>query len=384
MGEITDIQSVRKNSSRRRAVKNFLILIIIAALIVSAVLMFATPVLQGPRLAIEKLYASLRGGDGFPVETESPVQSLYSSGSVLVCVDEMDIDIFNSNAARLLSLRHGMTRPRLQGAGKLYLLYDKDGSSLYTFSTVRTVSKRVYDDSITDAYLSENGYLAVACTDSRYLGKVIIYNSSNEELLSWYSSECFVMNVSLSDNGKNAAVSCVKSSGGMLCGMVYIFDLTYDRDPVCVSLDDELPLMLDFYHHDLRIVTDRSIICANSSGSVTARVSLPNSGPQQAVPGVSGRIAVLCSDFQGSDSGTVTVYDSSLKAAAKIGVDELPERIFIDRKGIYLYSGGSVDLFSYSGDLAGSAEVGDADAVSVSSSQIYVSNNTNIYQYKIK
>lgn len=128
--------------------------------------------------------------------------------------------------------------PKLVTAGRYVLAFDYNGTDLSLYRGHRELFKLKTSQTIYSAKVNQNGFLTVVTKEPGYRGKASLYNKRGKELYTVYAGESYIMDTSVSDNGKMLAV-CTFHTGGDRFSSAVSFYKTKDTQPFSVFSTEE-------------------------------------------------------------------------------------------------------------------------------------------------
>lgn len=125
---------------------------------------------------------------------------------------------------------HGYSNPILETAGIYSLVYDQ-GAKVYRLDTTgAAVYEEESANTILCADVSKNGTVALATTSKNKLCDITVYSKSLKKEMELSTSAGYIVDLALSDNGKNIAAAVVTGENGNLKTTVYIYSISGGED----------------------------------------------------------------------------------------------------------------------------------------------------------
>lgn len=260
MGQIDDLRKARKIRSRKRAAKQFLILLILFIIVFIGYLLFDKAKEWDIKTRFNDMVVSMGSGPGFPVgiSGREPIKFYQTAGMPTVLNDSNNY-VYNSKGKTINNITHGYNIPIAESKNGRILIYDLGGMKLQVNSLSKNIISMSFDQTIINADISENGYFAVATSSDNYVGEVAIYNEKGKETYKWYSSNNIITDISISPKGDYLAVSAVNTEKGFEISYLYIFKIdtqTYEK----LEFKDEYPISVRYRkNNELTLITNKSI-----------------------------------------------------------------------------------------------------------------------------
>lgn len=191
-------------------------------------------------------------------------------GDLLVCSSNT-ISLYSGSGTRYVNRSVSMEHPVVDTNGSLAVVYDAGGSTLYILGQRELIWYSEKMDPILSARLNRNGQLTVVTQASGYRGRVTVYDSAYQPMMSVNLSSAYVMDADLSDDGKTLAIVTIGQEDGAFTSTLSLYemnaagagDFTPDRTHKMDSA-----VVLECRHGAERVwtVTDSGLFVADHSG----------------------------------------------------------------------------------------------------------------------
>jgi hypothetical protein len=303
---------------------------------------------------LETLELQLRKGNGFPVALvmEPEVQgAAMTAASVLM--DDREVCVYSETGSALRSFQHGYARPGLVVGKTRFCIFNQGGRELRIEGRSRSYGTLTTDNPILFAAMSPGGNFAAVTQSDSYQARVAVYNDAMDEMFSWYCAEEYPVTAVFSENGKQVAVGCLFSGGGMLHSKLYLVDA--EGEHTSIERPNSVILAVQYRDKDRLLVVydDAAVLYAVEDLRQLASYVLTDS--------------LLCCDLQGEEaillvqgdtsrgSGvTLTALSEELTPLRSVTVGETVEQCVMRGRTAFLIGNGR--LLCYTLDVTASKE----------------------------
>lgn len=220
---------------RRRRLRSFLAFFLLLLAVLGVVLAAAWR--DGTGLDVLRRYMAYGrsegdGSTGYSYDA-SPRNRFAKLGNSLAVLSDTSLSLIDGNGEILWSASVKMEAPALSAQGDRAVAYDVGGTELYVLDKTGLVyEKRAGEtEPYIAAALNKSGELAVTARKQGMKASVFVYDGAGNELFEFKSSERFVSNACVTDDGKYLAAVTLGQSGGAFASGVVLYDLTAS-DPV--------------------------------------------------------------------------------------------------------------------------------------------------------
>ena len=194
----------------------------------------------------------------YPVTADSVIDvASFPSGVALLtsgAVEYVDPygNLINAN-------EHQYTNPVMTLSGKNMLLFDRGGTNLKIEKDSVTYKELTLEAPVSCADITTNGtYAYVLNADGGYQSHLFVYSYKGKLLFEWGSAD-YVLGVSLSPNGKFAAVSVLSVVNAETISKVYYFNFN-KNEPVYISEFPEETV------YDIEFVSTKNVVAFTDNG----------------------------------------------------------------------------------------------------------------------
>ena len=229
---------VGKKISARLAVIFLLVFIVTVSLFVAGY----TGWLSAERIALKFIDAGKdkTASDNLPMEMNGlKVFSVDDIGYCFGVLDELKYSIYSPECNLIYSFSHNMSSPVTVSSERRVLMYESGNYRLLVFSRKGEEFSKIMDNEVITADMNVKNQVAVATLNDRYLGQVTVFDSSGNEVLTWYSADSYVTDVALSEDGKRFAVTLLRVENGEEISRVCIFEIGETEPSADFSFEGE-------------------------------------------------------------------------------------------------------------------------------------------------
>lgn len=301
-------------------------------------------------------------------------RNFQSADQGLIYISDTSVIGLNHDCERVLAEKHSFTNPMLRSSGEFAIAFNEGGGNFKIISDYHKTFEGVQGTSITDCCINENGDYAILSDQTGYLSCLTVYDKMNNFVYSYSFSDVYAVTVTLSRDGKKAAVGTVNSLNGQLVSNVYLLDLS-KQDPINIfTYQDQLIYEVSFISDDrLAVITDVLTSVIKSDGTK----EVPYSYSSQILTAYdfcydSGIVLSLSKSDDGrscsvvtlnKDGGVVGSFDTDLKI---ISLDAVQ-----DRTAVLSY--GHLGIYNAYGNVFGEWDVG------TDSKSVLLPHNKTVY-----
>lgn len=255
-------------------------------------------------------FASFGKSGSFPVKISSRNVVLSQSSSSAVLLGDSTVTMYSESGGVIFERLHGFSSPAMKTSDSRVLLFDRMGHGVRMENAAKTLFTFETEDSIYTGDISKSGAFAIVTEATGYTAQINVYDKNANKKYVWYSAHGRIAAVSLSDNGRFAAIMTVSSSNGDFSSELLLLD-TKSTEPIARrQYDQSVPVSVD-------IKGDRAVAVMSDK-----MVSLSLKG-EEITKDFSGASLIACDNS--SSSGTAVVLNRYS--------DELNNRLlFVDKK----------------------------------------------------
>ncbi len=217
----------------------------VAALVVAALFIINALVPISIPEYVETVFAGAGTGDGYPVAVSAGVRTMLPVGSDVALLGDSSLQLYRSDGRLLFDRQHGFANPAMCSCSARVLVYDRGGRGLRMENRARTLFSLEAPGAVTTADVADNGSFAVVTRAGDYVSDVTVYTPAGQQRYVWHSSSRQITAVSLSGNGRYAAVFALHVDGGQAVTDLLLFDTRRGTTLLEESYGGCLPVSLD-------------------------------------------------------------------------------------------------------------------------------------------
>lgn len=284
----------------------------------------------------------------------SDVVGVYKDGIARVTSDSLVI--MDNAGTQFQSVLTGFNNPALVTTDKYVMTFDRGGRHLIVTNSFTVVFDITFDDNIVTASMNDNGYFAVVTESDAYKNKLIVYNSSFEEIYKLNSMSRYILSVDISEDNRHAAVSSYYVEGSSIIPQINYYSFTEEESLWNAEFEDNIAVSV--------ICKDDSTVCAlfewgvcmlDSKGREKYKYEFGNKF-LQAYSLTRGKYNCVVLSDSHSGNSAVTVFDNAGKKISETETDVtvISADIFGDR--LALLSRDKIYIYTVSGKLISERE----------------------------
>ncbi len=184
-------------------------------------------------VAVEDLLQGKSYEENFPLDLDGmQVMDVNRFGPCFGLLTDVKYQIYSPHGNLLSEYQHNMHAPQVETSPTRAMLYERGNYRVVLHSRKQVEDELTLDQKIITACINDRNYYAIATESDRYLAQFSLYTPNGEALLTWYSSDNYIVDIAISPDAKKVAVALVQSQQGELRGGVYIFRTNNAEGPV--------------------------------------------------------------------------------------------------------------------------------------------------------
>ena len=301
---------------------------------------------------IKTSVSSLGSGGGYPYKTDgTEVIKAYNDSSKLFLFSS-DKTLLLSKSAKVLSeipVEYGAPAVKYN-SGKA-LIYDRDSGKYRLQNTSEIITLKETENTITAGAVGKKGNYALATYGSGIQSVLNVFNKSDEKVFTWNFASERVTDISLSDDGKYAAVGTIASLNAQTDSKVYVFRFDSKDYVSCIDYPDSVVVSVSYVSgSDIEVVTNkqRSFITDNN-----AKEQDDNFGSdilhRKSEPG--SKISAVALKKYGSDSKSVLKAYKGAKLLFSTDIDNGIKSVSCSDKYVAVLSDKKVLIYNKKGEV---------------------------------
>ena len=347
-GRVEYLEQARQRARNKRIRRTAVLLVLLTGIV-----LFATG-LVGSSVAMAKDFIdtariAILPGAGWPQQTGvSEVTQVESLTGSFVELGKEGCVVYSRSGKKLNSIQSGYARPALAAGKNRFVLYNRSGNELRVESRTQNLYTKQLENSIFLCAMADNGNLAVVTEDVSAMAKLLIYNSSMEQVLSWSmsSNDGTPLRMAFSPDGRKLAAAAVTAGGGQMMTNLYLVNLA-SGDPVSLANQSGVPQWLGWTSAStILAVYDSRAVLYNAGGGERAAYEFAGNTLKDISVDAAGNVALLLGSGQLHQA---VLLDKSLNVQFSGTVSSANS---IVRAGslFYLLSDSGVECYNTSGE----------------------------------
>lgn len=261
---------------KRPRFRRFLIFFLTLVIVLAVVLVAAYR--DGTGFDVLRRFFSYGGSENGGVEYHYDASSsnrFALLGETLVVLSGNSLKVLDGTGEEVWSTAVKMNAPALAVGGGYAVAYDVGGTELYVVSPEGEELSLTADEEepYISATLNAEGWLAVTTEKRNYKGCVSVYNEKMEQIFDFNSSQRFVIDAYVTDDGSYLAAVTLGQEESVFVSNIVLYDLT-KTDPVAdYDIQDGLVLAIGGQDGKLVTVSDTCLTYANKQGEIQSNYS---------------------------------------------------------------------------------------------------------------
>lgn len=333
---------------------------------------------------VKSYFLSLGAGEGFPYDLDSTsVRDIKIDNSNIHLLLSSKTTVLNQTAKEIMPKNHSYSRPAMKSKGSAFIVYDLDSNRFRLQNGSDINFEGEAKGRIMAAALGKSGNYAIATYSDSVQSVLTVYNKRNKEAYVWSFKSERVIDITLSDNGKFAAVATVDAYNGEVNSKVYVFNFKSDKAVSEFDYKGTTVVKIDYVKGNNIIVMGdniRSYIKNNSKRNDD--ISFGSDILYKYCITDSGRSAVVLSQYSSTSLSKLSVYSKSNKEQFSVSFNKEMKWVDCDDKYTAVLFENEVITFNKKGKQIGSISfTGEPVRVAVDGSRTYVLTTSGLQCY---
>ena len=315
-------QAVQSPAGRLRARRKKRIMIALAA----AVVILAAVVIG---VCVQVLPGRSQGqagqgqqSEGFPYSINSNlVRDMRMLGPDVLLLTDEAVTVLDSSGREVSRMPHAYKRPAMDlRAGRL-IVYDRGGRKLRLQNRTKILLEKELESDIVTCAIGRSGNFAVATREDNAASFLTVYDKNVNEVFKWRSSNDYIMDIVLSDDGKYAAVAVAGSSSGKLYSKTYVFAFSKDKPLASLEYPGVSLFDVSFSGKSTILVTGDSLrgVIQNRT-KMMEPFSFGTNELRCFSASEEGESALVLAEYGSMNANDLIVYDEEGRCAARAGI----------------------------------------------------------------
>lgn len=369
------MKKIRLNKQSKLIISVVLAIVSVLLIVFTAAQSLGNMTISSMADSVKSYFLSLGAGDGFPYDLDSTsVKDIKIDNSNIHLLLNTKTTVLNQTAKEIMPKPHSYSNPAMKSKGSKFIVYDLDSARFRLQNGSDIIRDGEAKSRIIAAALGKSGNYALATYSDSVQSVLTVYNTRNEEVFVWDFKSERVIDITLSDNGKFAAVATVDAFNGEVSSKVYVFNFKSDKAVSEFDYKGTTVVKVDYVKGDNIIVMGdniRSYIKNN-----TKRNDDINFGSDILYKYCitdSGRSAVVLSQYGSTSLSKLSVYSNNDKEQFTVSFNKEMKWVDCDEKYTAVLFENEVRTFNKKGKQIGSISfTGEPVRVAVDGSRTYV------------
>lgn len=169
--------------------------------------------------------------------------ALYRGG--LAVASRSNVSAFTATGRRTLNSNDTYSKPYVKASDKYMVVYDMGDGNFSVYNSFAKIYSEKLEYPVTDAYIADNGTIAILTRSAEYESEVIIYDDKFDRVAT-YRKGAFAFSMSIDGSGERLGVLYADTSDGVICAQVVFYDLKEHKKLSEHSFEGEFPLACSF------------------------------------------------------------------------------------------------------------------------------------------
>lgn len=362
------------------------ILVIVAVLLMvfTAAQTFGKMTIRSMADSVKAYFISLGAGDGYPYDIDAySVEDIRINNSNLHILTDTKTTVLNQTAKEILPQEHPYSDPAMKIKESKIIVYDLGSANYRLQNGAEITHEAEASGRITAAAIGKSGNYALGTYGTSTQSVLTVCNSKNEEIFIWNFKTERITDISLSDNGKYAAVTVIDAENGKINSSLYVFNFKSEEYVSLFEYKDTTLVKVDYVKGNNILVLGnniRSYIKNNTDR--TDDLSFGADVLYNSCVTDKGRNAVVLSRYGSSSLSKLTVYSNKNKKQFEVKFDKEMKWVDCDEKYTAVLFEHEVRTYDKKGKQIGSLSfTGEPVRVAVDGSKTYVLTTSGLQCY---
>lgn len=336
---------------------------------------------------VKAYFVSLGAGDGYPYDVDAlSVEDIKINNSNLQLLLSDKTLVLNQTAKEIMPREHTYSNPAMKTKESKLIIYDLDSARFRLQNSTEITYEGEALGRITAAAIGKSGNYALGTYGTSVQSVLTVYNNKNKEIFIWNYKTERIVDISLSDNGKYAAVATIDAENGKINSKLYVFNFKSEEYVSCFDYKDTTLVKVDYVKSNNIVAVGnnlRSYIKNNTDRkddtSFGADVLYNYCVTDK------GRNAIVLSRYGSSSLSKLTVYSNKNKEQFTVSFDKEMQWVDCDEKYTAVLFENEVRTFNKRGKQVGSITfTGEPVRVAVDGTKTYVLTTSGLQCYDTK
>lgn len=217
---------------------------------------------------VKAYFMSLGAGDGYPYDIDAKsVKDMKINNSNIYLMLSDKTTTLNSTAKEIMPQAHTYSNPAMKSKNSNFIIYDLDSNRFRIQQNTEIKHEGEASGRIMAAAIGKKSNYALGTYGDSVQSVLTVYDKNNEAVFIWNFKSERITDISLSDNGKFAAVSTIDALNGEINSKLYVFDFKSEDYVSCFDYNGTTLVKVDYVRKtDIVAIGDnlRSCILGNT------------------------------------------------------------------------------------------------------------------------
>lgn len=196
---------------------------------------------------VKAYFMSLGAGEGYPYDIDSvSVRNMKINNSNIYFLLDDKTTTLNSTAKEIMPQNHTYSSPAMKSKNSNFIIYDLDSERFRIQQNTEISYEGEASGRIMAAAIGKKGNYALGTYGETVQSVLTVYSKNNEAVFVWNFKSERIVDVSLSDNGKFAAVVTADALNGEINSKLYVFDFKSEDYVSCFDYAGTTLVKVDY------------------------------------------------------------------------------------------------------------------------------------------
>ena len=196
---------------------------------------------------VKAYFMSLGAGDGYPYDIDAKsVKDMKINNSNIYLMLSDKTTTLNSTAKEIMPQAHTYSNPVMKSKNSNFIIYDLDSNRFRIQQNTEIKHEGEASGRIMAAAIGKKSNYALGTYGDSVQSVLTVYDKNNEAVFIWNFKSERITDISLSDNGKFAAVSTIDALNGEINSKLYVFDFKSEDYVSCFDYNGTTLVKVDY------------------------------------------------------------------------------------------------------------------------------------------
>ncbi len=385
-------EDVKKTKKKKHGKLQFVLTVIVTVMVVLLITATAAQKLGNLTLTaiatdVKAYFMSFSAGDGYPYSINaSEVKSIDINNSNLFLLLKNKTTVLTPTAKEIMPQSHVYSNPVMKLKGSKAIVYDLNSGKYRIQSGSEIVAEFEEKQNLMAAAIGKGGNYAIGTYSDECQSVFKAYTKSRNEQFTYNFKTERISAISLSDNGKFAAVGVIGAKDGSIYSKLYIFELSKKETVESFDYPNSTIIRVDYVKG-----TNIAVICDNMRSFIKSNKDRQKNEDFQSDSLCSydvasnGNSVLVLSKFGSESLNKLTCYSSSNGERFSLDFDAPVRDAATDGSYTAVLFDNVVKTYNNKGKQLGEICFdGDPVEVQIDSGKVYVLTSVGLKCYKTR